>query len=66
MPSLVPAELSVWMEDREKDLEEVVSTGDHSRFVVWSSMLHVRDDRQEFSDEYRSRTAPGQGRFALY
>ena len=59
------------MEDRQKDLEEVVSTGDHSRVVVLSSMLTqgakrmLEMTRQELSDdENRSRTAPGEGRFA--
>ena len=72
-PSLIPAELSVWMEDRQRDLEEAVSTGDHSRVVVLSSMLTQGAERmlemirQELSDdEFRSRTAPGEGRFAPY
>ena len=67
MPSLVPAELSEWMEDRQKDLEEAVSTGDHSRVVVLSSTMTqgaermLEMTRQELSDdEYRSRTAPGE------
>ena len=73
MPSLIPGELSEWMEDRQKDLEEAVSTGDHSRVVVLSSLLTqgaermIEMTRQELSDdEFRSRTAPGEGLFAPY
>ena len=65
MPSLIPAELSAWMEDRQKDLEEVVN----SRVVVLSSMLTqgaegmLEMTRQELSDdEFQSRTAPGERR----
>ena len=68
-----PAELSVWMEDRQKDLQEALSTGDHSRAVTLSLMLTkgaermVEMTRQDISDdEFRSRAAPGEGRFAPY
>ena len=29
MPGLVPAELSTWMEDRQRDVQEALSKGDH-------------------------------------
>ena len=68
-----PAELSVWMEGRQKDLQEALSTGDHSRAVTLSQMLTkvaertVEMTRQDISDdEFRSRAAPGEGRFAPY
>ena len=62
---------SVWMEDRQKDLQEALSTGDHSRAVTLSLMLTkgaermVEMTRQDISDdEFRSRAASGEGRFA--
>ena len=62
-----------WMEDRQKDLQEALSTGDHSRVVKLSLMLTkgaermVEMTRQDISDdEFRSRAAPGEGRFAPY
>ena len=73
MPCLIPAELSAWMEDRQKDMQEALNTGDHSRVIELSSMLTVGAERMvemtrpEISDdEFRSRTALGEGRFAPY
>ena len=73
MPCLIPAELSAWMADRQKDMQEALNTGDHSRVIELSSMLTVGAERMvemtrpEISDdEFRSRTAPGEGRFAPY
>ena len=72
MPCLIPAELSAWMADRQKDMQEALNT-DHSRVIELSSMLTVGAERvvemtrPEISDdEFRSRTAPGEGRFAPY
>ena len=69
----VPAELSVWMADRQTDLQEALSTEDHSRVVKLSLMLAKGAERmvemslQDISDdEFRSRGAPGEGRFAPY
>ena len=66
-----PSELSVWMEGRQKDLQEALSTGDHSRAVTVSLMLTkeaermVEMTRQDIlDDEFRSRAAPGEGLFA--
>ena len=62
-------ELSAWVEDRQKDVQEALRTGDHSRVVELSPMLTngaertVEMTRQEISNEFRSRTAPGEGRF---
>ena len=63
-----PAELSAWTEDRQKDLQEALSTGDHSHVVKLSLMLTkgaermVEMTRQDISDdEFRSRAAPRRG-----
>ena len=55
-------ELSVWMEGRQKDLQEALSTGDHSRAVTLSLMLSkgaermVDMTRQDISDdEFRTQ-----------
>ena len=73
MPGLIPAELSVWMEDRQADVQEALLQGDHSRVSELSSMLTkgaertVEMTRSDISDdEFRSRAAPGEGRFAPY
>ena len=67
----IPGEFSAWMADRQKDMQEALNTGDHSRVIELSSMLTVGAERMvemtrpEISDdEFRSRTAPGEGRFA--
>ena len=72
MPRL-PVELSVWMADRQTDLQEALSTEDHSQVVKLSLMLTkgaermVEMSRQDISDdEFRSRGAPGEGWFAPY
>ena len=73
MPCLIPPELSAWMEDRQKDMQEALNTGDHSRVIKLSSMLTMGAERvvemtpPEISDdEFRSRAATGEGRFAPY
>ena len=73
MPGLIPAELSAWMEDRQADVQEALLQGDHSRVIELSSMLTkgaermVEMTRLDISDdEFRSRAAPGEGRFAPY
>ena len=73
MPALVPAELSVWMEDRQADVQEALIKGDHGRVIELSSLLTKAAERmvemshQDISDdEFRSRAAPGEGRFAPY
>ena len=60
-------------DDRQKDVQEALSTGDDNRVVELSSMLikgaerMVEMSRLETSnDEFRSRTAPEEGRFAPY
>ena len=73
MPGLVPAEFSTWMEDRQRDVQEALSKGDHIRVAELSAMITkgaermVEMTRQEISDEeFQSRAAPGEGRFAPY
>ena len=73
MPGLVPAELSTWMEDRQRDVQEPLSKGDHIRVAELSVMITkgaermVEMTRQEISDEeFQSRAAPGEGWFAPY
>ena len=73
MPCLIPAELSAWMEDLQKDMQEGLNTGDHSRVIELSSMLTmgvermVEMTRQEISDdEFLVSHGPRRGRFAPY
>ena len=63
MPALVPAELSVWMENRQADVQEALIKGDHSRVIELSSLLTKAAERmvemshQDISDdEFRSRS----------
>ena len=65
MPGLVPAELSTWMEDRQRDVQEALSKGDHIRVAELSAMITkgakrmVEMIRQDISDdEFRSREPP--------
>ena len=60
------------MEGRQADVQEALIQGDHSRVIELSSMLTkgaermVKMTRLDIADdEFRSRTAPGEGRFAL-
>ena len=68
MPCLIPAELS---EDRQKNMQEALNTGDHCRVIELSSMLTMGAERMaeltrpEISDD-EFRTSPGKGRFASY
>ena len=63
----VPTELSIWMEGRQKDLQEALSMGDHSRAVTLSLMLMkgaermVEMTRQDISnDEFSAVFYSGQ------
>ena len=73
MPDLIPAELGSCMDDRQAELQGALSSGDHALTLELSSKLPkgaerlVEMTRQDFSDEeFRSRSAPGEGRFAPY
>ena len=45
MPALVPAELSVWMENRQADVQDALIKGDHSRVIELSSLLTKAAER---------------------
>ena len=70
MPCLIPAEIPAWTEDSQKDMQEALNTGDHSRVIEFTMSTMgaerlVEMTRLEISDdEFRSRKALGEGRFA--
>ena len=59
------------MEDRQADVQEALFQGNHNRVIELSSMLTKGAERMVemtcldiSDDEFRSRAAPGEGRFA--
>ena len=74
MPGLVPGELAAWMDNRQVELQEALSNDNHIRALELSSKLAKGAERMiEMTrqtdipdEEFRSRSAPGEGRFAPY
>ena len=72
--TMVPGELSQWLEDRQEDLEDAFAMEDDGGvFGLTSKMAHgaerlIQLTRQPGTtdNEFVLRGAPGEGRFALY